>query len=147
MAKKRQFYGFNPEKRADGLPVTLEEAVLELMKKMPEYDMHTMLQMDEDHFMAEAHHSLGRTIRNKWIHIPMSRMRVWFKNSGIEHPDDMSSIILHCFYRYAKGMPLRLDDLVNKKIEHWNEWNPGLAKNIRLKYWNSDLRKMEYGYD
>lgn len=69
---------------------------------------------------SSFHHGLGRWIRNNW--------GFWKKEGplyselvklGLEHPDDMSGLILESFHRKKTGKPLNLEGQVNRYQAYW----------------------------
>ncbi len=65
-------------------------------------------------FPMEFHHSLGTYLRHNWDLWQGSRLKKYFENLGTTHPDDMSSIILNCYWRQLGNEPYDLKSQLNK---------------------------------
>jgi hypothetical protein len=61
--------------------------------------------------MIEYHHGLGTGLRSWWRVWAGSRLRKYFADSGVTHPDDMSGVILDHHH-----------DRLNGRKETWREW-------------------------
>lgn len=114
-------------------PQTLEEAIQMLINEAQEQNVLVELtdMKDED---FNPHHTIGQDIRNKWFlwwyegnpydkwpkEIPA--LVKWFNEElQIFHADDMSGIILDCFYLKIKGLPYenKIKENVAAAIKHW----------------------------
>lgn len=84
------------------LDIILDSASKENMKKESVYGCTTGL-----------HFSLGLWLRNYWGLWGDSRLAQYFNNLGVYHPDDMSSIILACYYRYLHNQEIEFEEEVN----------------------------------
>lgn len=108
-------------------PETLDDAVGILFSvwqnDTPESDREAMFALQEHAFMAETHHTIGRTIRNSWLWKD-EWLRAWFMARGLGHADDMSSIILTAFWRKLHGVSFDLE----KEIKHYEDfwWKQGI---------------------
>jgi len=60
------------------------------------------------------HMGLGTTLRNRWGLWKSSRLREYFLDLGVTHPDDMSSIILDGYYNYLNGNDIDLDGQLSR---------------------------------
>lgn len=91
------------------VPETLEECFVELEKFLSEEELEEFKGTKEDD-LAGYHFGLGSWIRNNWglwLDSPLAR---YFRGIEIDHPDDMSAIILTCFHRYLNGRDIRLGE-------------------------------------
>ena len=89
------------------IPETLDECYMELDKIS---DFSQWLQESEEIATAGAHHSIGMWIRNNWNLWSGGELSKWFNRNGINHPDDMSNIILTSFYRYKNNQDIKLEE-------------------------------------
>ncbi len=92
------------------IPKNIDECMTEL---------DTLLKKEEKKkFMSSIpmkyHKSLGLYLRNNWGLWQGSRLQKYFTNLGTTHPDDMSSIILNCYWRYLKGDSTDFDTELNR---------------------------------
>jgi len=69
--------------------------------------------------MSQYHFGLGMGMRNEWGLWGGSRLAKWFNAQGITHPDDMSGIILHSFWRHLNGKPITLEQQVKYYQDYW----------------------------
>jgi len=77
---------------------------------------------DEDDAISQAHHGLGRWIRNNWgLWSKDSKLYHYLLKLGLSHPDDMSSVILTSYHRHLIGKELELDEQVKFYIDYWKK--------------------------
>ena len=100
-------------------PVSLEEAVIQLSKVLPDTTQQNILLMTEDEFTAGSHFGLGMWIRNNWIRRGGGELVDYFKSKEIFHPDDMSGIILKCYYRQLHNQDWELDKQIKSYKDYW----------------------------
>ena len=99
------------------IPKTLEECYLFLEKLE---DITDWLNESEESAIASSHHGIGQWIRNNWgLWTESSDLYKWFKINEINHPDDMSGIILRSFYRYKNNKDVKLIELFEHSIEYY----------------------------
>jgi hypothetical protein len=67
-------------------------------------------------------------LRNGWWLWHGSRLSQYFNKLGIQHPDDMSGIILASYYRRLRQQPLRVTDQIELYQTYWRliqeGWRP-----------------------
>lgn len=102
-------------------PVNLEEAVEQLMKIYPDSIRQQFMGLTEDEFVALSHMDLGMWMRNNWGLWKGKDLAKYFNSIGIAHPDDMSSIILRCFYRELKEEDWRVAEQVQYFKDYWKK--------------------------
>ena len=73
-------------------------------------DLTEFKTQSENSAVATTHHSVGRWIRNQWGLWQGSPLKEYFLELGVEHPDDMSGIIIRCFHRHLNGKPLDIEN-------------------------------------
>ncbi len=69
--------------------------------------------------MARYHLSLGLWMRNNWSLWKESSLARYFHKLGIDHPDDMSGIILDTFWCRLNKKPLGLEERIRYSQEYW----------------------------
>lgn len=69
-----------------------------------------------DHWL---HMGLGKYIRNSWGLWGGSRLRDWFFERGLHHPDDMSSVILSCMVARLRGESFDFESEVAGYEGYW----------------------------
>lgn len=72
----------------------------------------------EAYFKTDAHMGFGRWMRNNWHLWGGSRLSNYFQDLGIDHPDDMSGIILTSYHRYLTGKEINL----TQQIAYYQTW-------------------------
>lgn len=107
-------------KKPDNLDEAVEVLIKENAKNIP-ID-------DENIFISNQHHSVGRYIRNSWGLWEDSKLKKWFNAKGIYHPDDMSSIIIITYHRKIKKKPIKLRGQIRKYRKYWAETDPNINK-------------------
>ncbi len=93
------------------IPKDLAEAFQQLDKELPEIDRNEMTALASRKEMIKYHMGLGMWMRNNWGLWGGSRLQKYFTDKGIGHPDDMSSVVLFCYWDWLQG-----------KKENWREW-------------------------
>ena len=86
-------------------PNNLGEAVFTIGRLVVEFsDFEESMLKTESMFLKDTHQGLGTWIRNTWG-LWAADSRLWrdLKERGLDHPDDMSNMILICFYRDYHG--------------------------------------------
>ncbi len=106
------------------IPLSIEDAISELKKVLPP-DQIAKLQSDPEDDMVLYHHGLGTWIRNEWGLWKGSRLRDYFYELGIYHPDDMSGTILTSFKRHLDGKPLQISSQVRQTRTAWARGGAG----------------------
>lgn len=72
----------------------------------------------------EEHFGLGLWMRNNWGLWGGSRLAKYFRSIEINHPDDMSGIILTSYQRKLNGLPIELDAQVKEYKDFWKKQKP-----------------------
>lgn len=99
------------------IPKDLGECFIELDKLLSEVDKKEMKAKAKREDMIEYHFGLGMWLRNNWGLWGGSRLQKYFADKKVDHPDDMSSIILEYYY-----------DWLNGKTETWKDWENKATK-------------------
>jgi hypothetical protein len=93
------------------IPANLGECFVELDKKLSEVDKKEMRALPKREDMIRYHFSLGLWMRNNWGLWRGSRLQKYFRDRGVLHPDEMSSVILYHYY-----------DWLNDQKATWKSW-------------------------
>lgn len=105
------------------IPTNLSEAMEELDRHFPENEKEFIMSNPESR-MIEYHSTVGRWIRNNWgLWAREGELQKWFISKGINHPDDMSGIILTSYWRYKNQKPLVLDGQIKYYQDYWDKIN------------------------
>ena len=102
-------------------PTNLKEAVIQLTKTLPDSTQQKVLSMTEDEFLVGSHFGLGMWIRNNWGLWRGGTLAKDFNDKGIFHPDDMSGIILRCYYRELHNQDWELEKQIKFYQDYWKE--------------------------
>ena len=93
------------------IPANLGECFVELDKQLSEIEKKEMKAQPSRDDMIAYHLGLGMWMRNNWGLWGGSRLRKYFTDKGIEHPDHMSGVILDYYH-----------DWLNGKRDTWKAW-------------------------
>ena len=102
------------------IPKDLDDAFGEL-KKMLSLALVRDMRYRPEGEMAVHHQGLGRWLRNNWGLWTGSRLSKYFNDLGIDHPDDMSAIILDSFWRHLNDRPLDLQAQIAYYKAYWEK--------------------------
>lgn len=122
----------------DYIPETLEECFAYLDKFLQDKD--TFKGVDDEAVTAIGHNTLGRWLRNQW-HLwwsekfasesieekdsvyPQTKplIKTFFENLGVNHPDDMSGIVIRSYHRHLNARPVELEKQVEQTITFYKE--------------------------
>ena len=86
------------------IPATLEECYAALDTLLDEATKEDIKTSSGDELIGNYHFGLGMWIRNNWIYPAADKIAKVFLDAGIDHPDDMSSIILEGYRSYLNGL-------------------------------------------
>ena len=81
------------------MPHNLEECFSELERQLTPEQLETFRDVKESE-VIRYHRGLGTWIRNSWGLWRNSQLAEYFRNMGIQHPDDVSHEILTEFHRH-----------------------------------------------
>ena len=113
------------------IPTDLNDAVNQINKVLAEESKLKIKKMTEEDFIAESHFGIGLTlIRNGWALWSKSRLSKYFNEIGINHPDDMSGIILTSYYRNLNDLPIELEKQIEFYKNYWLKYEPLKKRNF-----------------
>lgn len=101
------------------IPNTLEEAISLLKNNLHPIEKEFIKEASENKILAQAHHSIGRDIRNDWGFWTDSNLKRELISLGLEHPDDMSGLILQCCIRDIKGEARDIPGIIKYYQDYW----------------------------
>jgi hypothetical protein len=102
------------------IPTDLDDCFKELKKMLPA-DLVEKMKSGPEKDMIKYHFGLGTWMRNNWGLWSQSRLREYFQKQGLQHPDDMSSVVLKCFWRHLNNKPLKVEEQVKYYQEYWKK--------------------------
>jgi hypothetical protein len=97
-----------------GKPTTLDETYLYLNQMFDDTEKYGFMTLPEDVATSILHQDLGMWIRNNWGLWRESKLKNFFIDKGIGHPDDMSAIILTSYHRYLNKKLVDLEGQIKK---------------------------------
>lgn len=100
------------------IPVDLEDCFVELRRRLSQEVLRDMRDAKEQDMLG-YHHGLGTGLRNDWGLWRGSRLSAYFNRLGIQHPDDMSGIILTSFWRHLHEISLDVEGQVVVYRDYW----------------------------
>ena len=104
------------------IPMDLEDCFLQLDKLLSNKDKKKIKALKNKEETIKHHHGLGMWLRNNWGLWGGSRLQKYLLEKGINHPDEMSSLIL-VFYH----------DWLNNKNNEWKDWINNINNEINIK--------------
>lgn len=102
------------------IPENIDDCLKEL-KEMLSADMIEEMKTGKESDMAKYHRGLGMWMRNNWGLWSGSRLKTYFNGLGIQHPDDMSGIILTSFWRDLNNKPIQLEQQIKYYKDYWDK--------------------------
>ncbi len=108
------------------VPSTLDEALAELDRMVAPRDRELFKRADS----VDWHSGVGMTLRNCWgLWQAGSLLGAWFHPRGVDHPDDISGIVLESFRRELLGKPLDVDGQIARAGAYWRDWRVSRGSN------------------
>src|SRR5690606_3601466 len=74
---------------------------------------------EERAFIGKAHLGFGMWMRNNWRLWEGSRLSKYFSDLGINHPEDMSAIILVSYHRHLNNKEIKLEEQIKYYQDYW----------------------------
>ncbi|SDY05723.1 hypothetical protein SAMN05444411_11610 [Lutibacter oricola] len=103
------------------IPENLKESIKEVDKFYTDSLKTEIKTLTENEYLANSHFGTGFWIRNNWGLWKGSRLSRYFKRKGINHPDDISSIILKSYHRQLTGKNIDLKEQIKYYKDYWKE--------------------------
>ncbi|MBR6899941.1 MAG: hypothetical protein IKN29_06585 [Bacteroidales bacterium] len=103
---------------------------------------------------AAVHFSLGMWMRNNWGLWRGSQLQTYFIDNGIQHPDNMSGVILDCYVKHLRGEEVNYKRMLRDARRAEEEWLKKIKKQEKeeqkeeqLRWEYQDRYKCEFDYD
>ena len=117
----------NADQQADSsvtvyIPVDLPDCMRQLDSILTSENKELIRSLEEKDFLSRTHFALGMWIRNNWGLWAGSRLATYFDEQGIHHPDDMSGVILRCYYHYVRGEKVNYQQMLRKERQKEERW-------------------------
>jgi len=109
-----------PSSSKQEMPENLEESISYFQNEWTSSELSSFKNKLEYEAIAEAHFGAGLWIRNTWIkgnrNVPLAN---YFTSLGINHPDDISSIILRSLHRKLNNRIIDVEKQVESYKAYW----------------------------
>ena len=125
------------------IPVDLPDCMRQLDSILTPENKELIQSLEEDDFLARTHFALGMWIRNNWGLWAGSRLATYFDEQGIHHPDDMSGVVLRCYYHYVKGEKVNYQQMLREERKQEKQW---AKKNEKNRQNNNEMWEYEWRY-
>lgn len=86
--------------------------------------------MKESDFVNNSHFGFGMWMRNNWGLWKGSRLFRYLNEKGLNHPDDMSSVILTSYHRHLNNRNLKLRNQIKGYKDYWKKANKETASKL-----------------
>lgn len=106
------------------IPVTLDECYTALDTIFTNDLKEWVICLPASEFGVKMHFGLGLHIRNNWNLWKGGELSSFLASKGIDHPDNMSGIILYLYHRKLRGKQYDIDKFLEyqkKQVEKENE--------------------------
>jgi hypothetical protein len=113
------------------IPKDLGECFAELDKLLSEVDKSEMRALPSRDDMIQYHFGFGMWLRNRWGLWGGSRLQKYFMDRGVQHPDNMSGVVLLYYH-----------DWLNGRRDTWKAWEKDRSTNKVL----PDARHARYKF-
>ncbi len=98
------------------IPVDLQDAMTELDRLTDKGTVEKLANAPEDTVASKLHFSLGRWMAIHWSLEEGSRLSHYLKNRGLSFPDDMEDLLIRCWHRHIRQMPLQEEELISRYV-------------------------------
>lgn len=102
------------------IPIDLEDCFRNLNSMLSDSTKNRIKILSEIEFSREAHLSLGMWLRNNWGLWHGSRLYIYFNKMGIQHPDNVSGIIIVSYHRYLNGKNIDISSQIKYYTDLYN---------------------------
>lgn len=131
------------------IPIDLNDAISFFECKWTKKDLNNFKNKDENTATTELHFGTGMSIRNSWkLWAGTSDISKYFRDLGIHHPDDMSSIILTSLHRKLNEKPIELEKQIIYYQDYWAESEKKQKEKQKEEFSEFKIGdKVEFSYD
>ena len=127
----------------------MNDAISYFECKWPKADLDSFKIKEENTATVRLHFGTGMSIRNSWkLWAGTSEISKYFRNIGISHPDDMSSIILTSLHRKLNKKPIELEKQIKFYQDYWAESERKQKERQKEEFKEFKIGdKVEFSYD
>lgn len=135
----------------DYIPKDLNDAISYFECKTSKEDLNSFKNKAENDAKSRLHLGAGMAIRNNWkLWAGTSEISKYFRDLGINHPDDMSSVIFTSLHRKLNKVDIDLENQIKYYQEYWSESERKETGRKRKKFGEykvGDIVEFTYDYD
>lgn len=99
------------------IPKDVADAFVQLNKLISKEAQANFKSVPEDQAARQFHFSFGRWMIVNWSFYEGSRLAHYFKQMGVNHPDDMATFMTITYHRYLNKQPLQAKELATYFVE------------------------------
>ena len=129
----------------------MDDAINYLDCKWSETDKNSFKNKPVNDAVGELHMGTGMAIRNSWgLWKGDSGISKYFRDLGVNHPDDISSIILTSFHRYLNKNSINLKGQIQYYRDYWEKSKQAEIDRKRNEFNEfaiNDTVEFQYNYD
>jgi len=103
------------------IPENIEDCIKQIDGFWDDTTKTKMKNLSEKEFTARTHLGFGMWMRNNWGLWSGSRLSKYFNKFGINHPDDISGIILTSYHRHLNNKEIQLNEQIQYFKDYWEE--------------------------
>jgi len=107
--------------RGTYIPKDLEDCFVQINSFWDDSTRLKVKNWTEDEFSRRVHLGFGMWMRNNWQLWGGSRLSKYFNDLEINHPDDMSGIILDSYHRYLNNKEIQLGEQIQYYKDYWKK--------------------------
>jgi hypothetical protein len=131
------------------IPSNLEECFTQLDKLLND-TIKQEIKGKNTEDLYEYHMGLGRWMRNNWGLWGGSRLQKYFLDRNVNHPDNMSGIIIIAYHKYLNGLLIDADQIIKEELLREEEFVKNSVTNLppikfvppdKKKYYSTEYRK------
>ncbi len=125
------------QKKLKGKPATLEQTYRYLDQIFDDTAKYSFMKLPEDVATGRLHFGLGMWMRNNWRLWGRGKLKRYFLERGVLHPEDMSGIILTSYHRYLNNQAIGFD----KQAESYRTFYQGIVQHGDTIFYPQELLK------
>ena len=103
------------------IPKNLEDCFVQINSFWSDSTKIKVKNWSESEFVGKVHLGFGMWMRNNWRLWGGSRLSKYFNELEINHPDDMSGIILVSYHRHINNKDIKLQEQIKYYQDYWEK--------------------------
>lgn len=107
------FSQYKDKEQSVDISQNLDSCFIKMSDILTEEDIDNFKNTAEDE-VPKYHFTIGRLIRNNCGLLAESALAQYFRDKGIDGPDDMSEIVLESFYLYLNKKDFQIDERIRQ---------------------------------